>query len=69
MKIAITIADANHMAMGGGEVERFTSIVQIPDESLSPAVKAYIKARNEEDPSKGKWCYLSASLSLVEEVK
>lgn len=64
MKIAITIADTAHMALGGGEVERKTVIIEVQE---PPIVTAYLKCKQEEKPTEGKWCYLSASLSIVEE--
>ena len=64
MKLAFTIADAVHVLNAGGEVERRTVIVEIPDETLPKLLKTYLADKsNEPHP----WCYMSLSISVVQE--
>lgn len=72
MKIAMTISDASDMAGCGGELERQTHIVDVPNELIPPAIKRHLaeKQRRETAMEKGTplgWYYVSMSISLVAE--
>lgn len=60
MKLAFTVADANHQIHVGGETERTTAIVEIPEELLPEIVKKYLEER-----MKPGYCYHSLSISVV----
>lgn len=61
MKIAVTVNDVAPAYLGGGEIERKSYIIDIPDECVPAAVFTAIaeKAKPEPDP------YLTMSLSFV----
>lgn len=64
MRLVFIVADATHAAHIGGEVERQTATVDIPDESIPVIVREYLRIKSEENTSNGKWSYLSMSVAI-----
>lgn len=61
MKIIATVSDAASLIHVGGDIERKSCVIEIPDEQLPKLLADYFKWRN--DP---KGC-MSLSFSLLEE--
>lgn len=56
------------MANAGGEVERWSAIVEIPEESVPRIVKEYFANMARSKPG-GPYCYESLSISVLDEQK
>ena len=65
MTIIVTIADATHAVHAGGEVERKSASIEIPDDAVPAILREYFELKAKE--KSGNWCYLSASFSLLSE--
>ena len=67
MKLAFTVSNGIHYINVGGEVERVTYLMDIPDESLPPYIRDFLAERNSPDETtrRQRW-YESMSISIVE---
>ena len=63
MKLIATICDCGHVVHAGGEPERTSYEIDIPDDKLPRALLDYVKQKQAED--KGTWCYKSVTFSIL----
>ena len=65
MKLIATICDGGHVVHVGGELERTSYEIEIPDDKLPLALIDYVKQKQAEE--KGTWCYKSVAFSILME--
>lgn len=64
MNIIVTVADASHAVHIGGEVERKSAVITIPDEGLPKIVKDYFRDKSMEDQKANRYSFSTISFSL-----
>jgi hypothetical protein len=67
MRIAFTVCDCSHAVHAGGDPERQTAMVEIPDDNVPQLVREWLDAKRYERETAGAYCYKSCSLSIVVE--
>jgi len=72
MKIVVTISDFGAAAHIGGDVERESEIMEIPDDIISPMLKVHLEKRKRQRKAisegvSGECSYYTCSLSLLVE--
>ena len=67
VKIAFTVCDCAHVVHAGGDPERQTAMVDIPDDQVPKIVRKFLDAKRQELDDDVRWCYRSCSLSIVVE--
>ena len=66
MKLAFTVANGIHYINAGGEVERVTYLMDVPDEAVPPYIRELLADRDCDTKKRNRWCE-SISVSIVEE--
>ena len=71
MKIAITVCDCTDVVHAGGEPQRTTSIIELPDDKIPAILRNYLEdiaaaKEHQEKYGKPQYVYKSVSLSLVQ---
>ena len=66
MKIAVTISDACHLVNAGGEVEKKTHVIKIPDGKIPHELRHYLALR-EKWQKEDKSHYTALSISWVQD--
>jgi len=67
VKIAFTVCDCGHVVHAGGDPDRQTATVEIPEDHVPQIVREFLDAKRQERDDAGRWCYKSCSLSIVVE--
>ena len=64
MKLIFTVTEATHYVHVGGEIERVSDSIEIPDELLPDIVKEYFKDKQKAEENDSYHSYMSMSISI-----
>lgn len=69
MKIVATVTDAAGVVHAGASIEARSAIIDIPDESLPPVVKTYLKNLEWAKQGENRHTYEYLTFSILDEAK